>query len=77
MSTPSRLAADLMLIQSYTRQIGALCTAALECLDDADAAERQEWQRLAELVGQLGGQVEALRRRYPPAATGPGFPLFV
>lgn len=61
----NRLATDLMLIDSYTRQIEALCAVAIESLDNAQEGERGELLRVAEQARALGERVNALRRRHP------------
>ena len=66
----TRLPADLVLIESYARQIEVLCAAAIESLDGAD--EGEELARVAALARTLNERVAALRSRYPlPGAASP------
>lgn len=67
----SRLNTDVLLMQSYAKQIQALCTVMHEALDEADQLERAEVEDLIELARRLGDGIDAFARRYPPARDAP------
>ena len=67
----ARLPADLLLIESYARQIEALCAAAVESANGVGEG-LEELSRVAALARTLNEQIAALRRRYP--LPGPASP---
>ena len=67
----ARLPADLLLIESYARQIEALCAAALESANGAGEGE-EDLSRVAALARTLNEHIVALRRRHP--LPGPSAP---